>query len=288
MADPNVTARTLQKLLLAHTPAERLAVAQGYLHTLVADEDRETVEIILGALFEGKSEPVPIVVLVHGIRTNAQWQETAAPLIEKELSAKVVAIKYGVFDAFRFWFPFWFRGGPVKRILRELRDIHANTNHAPLYVIAHSYGTYSVADILRRHPDVIITRLLLCGAIIEDGFRWDTLPRCPPHILNFCGTRDMWPIWAKATSWGYGSTGTFGFGTARVYDAFFEVGHSGFFDEAFIRGHWLPFLIDGKRPTTSTKRPETSILKLWLQLFPGQWLAVAGALVVLWLWATNG
>lgn len=280
MDDPQVFARNFQKRLKGMTPQQQIALAKSFLDDHVPQESRQFVEIVLMSLLEGKREPSLVIVLLHGIRTNAQWQDQAVQILEKEVGAIVVPIKYGAFDLFRFWFPLGLRRGPISRILRELRTIQADKATTPMRVVAHSFGTYSISRILLQHTDVKVSHLLLCGSIIKDGFRWDRLPRCPEKILNMCGTEDIWPIFAKSTTWGYGSSGSFGFGTARVDDVFFDVGHSGFFEESFIRQNWVPFLLSGTKPESQVVRPETPWPKLVAQIIPGQWLLLTAALVV--------
>jgi hypothetical protein len=47
-----------------------------------------------------------IVLLIHGIRTQAEWGPMVRSKIEIPGQVEVVPIKYGYFDALRFWFPF--------------------------------------------------------------------------------------------------------------------------------------------------------------------------------------
>ncbi len=63
------------------------------------------------------SEPDKIIVLLHGIRTQAHWAEMVANVLETELGVRVQPIKYGFFDVIRFLFPFWTRREPVRKII---------------------------------------------------------------------------------------------------------------------------------------------------------------------------
>ena len=121
-----------------------------------------------------------------------------------------------------------------------------------------------MGKILEDHPDIKFHRLILCGGILEDDFRWERYgDRLAPgdklewQVVNDCGMQDVWPILAKSISWGYGSTGRFGFGHVRVKDRFHAGGHSEFFTAEFATKYWLPYLssstvIDGEIDRVTT------------------------------------
>ncbi|MER8470465.1 alpha/beta hydrolase [Mesorhizobium sp. M1328] len=199
----------------------------------------------------------PIVLLIHGIRTRAYWQGPVKALLEKQAGVEVVPVKYGYFDVFRFWCPFGFcRSGPIDRLHKEIRDVAATSNGRPLYLIAHSYGSYALTRILLRYNDIRLDRLILCGSIVPRGFDWGRISSQINHspareaIVNECGTRDIWPVAAEAFSWGYGASGTYGFGSTQVRDRVHEMPHSGYFKIAFIEKYWVTFLASGECKTS--------------------------------------
>jgi len=203
-----------------------------------------------------------IIILVHGIRTQAVWQDLVATELRQHQNAIPAIIGFDYFDAFRFWFPFFFRRGPVDRVEREIRSLLRDNPNAEISVLAHSFGTYVVGRILKERPDLQFRRMLLCGSIVPTNFQWDALRSFPSGgVVNDVGTRDFWPALAKATSWGYGASGTFGFRTTKVKDRFHDFSHSDFFTVEHIRSYWLPYLVNGdieesewshKRPTPPT------------------------------------
>lgn len=189
--------------------------------------------------------PTHVVVLIHGIRTQAPWTETVAEIVAHQCDATVIPLRYGYFDLFRFLSPVFTRRRPVRRILRELRDIQRLYPHSQISVIAHSFGTYALCQALQE-PDMRLNRLVLCGCIVSPDFHWDQhAAQINARVLNDCGTHDIWPVLARAVTWGYGATGTFGFGTARVRDRFHKFTHSGYFNEAFVTAYWVPYLRAG-------------------------------------------
>lgn len=199
-----------------------------------------------------------VVLLIHGIRTRAEWQDSLCSFLEKEENVSVEPIYYGYFDVFRFLSPFFTRHAPISRIEREIRRaIDRYPNHQ-LTIIAHSFGTYAVGEVLKKHPEIKLHKLILCGSIIHQNYPWDRVEKYQIHgsVINECGVKDIWPILAGSMSWGYHSTGTFGFGTIGIKDRFHDGGHSDFLNLSFAEKYWIPFLFEGD--FIKTKRPNTS------------------------------
>ncbi|MDX0849182.1 hypothetical protein GOD74_12250 [Sinorhizobium medicae] len=116
----------------------------------------------------------PVIILVHGIRTRAFWQGMVRSILTQELGATVVPIKYGYFDLLRFLCPFGFcRRGPINRVHRAIREVVDDYDDQRPIIIAHSYGTYAVAKVLEEYSDVYLCRMILCGSVVPNNFRWD-------------------------------------------------------------------------------------------------------------------
>lgn len=207
-----------------------------------------------------------VVLLVHGIRTQAEWQDRIRQTLISAGVDDVLPVKYGYFDAFRFWSPLKsMRARPIARVERELRAAVAAHPDCEFSILAHSFGTYSVGSILEEHPEIRIHRLALCGAILPRDFRWDRLRGQVGEVVNDCGARDVWPVLADALSWGYGASGTHGFGAVLVRDRFHACGHSDFFSDTFATSYWAPFFVEGRlvEPDYAGGRPRSP---LWMSL----------------------
>jgi len=233
----------------------------------------------------------PIVVLIHGIRTHASWAEMVAAVTEPACGVRVIPLRYGYFDVFRFLCPFFTRNAPIQRIVRELRDIRADNPTSEISVIAHSFGTYALVKALAER-EVRLHRVILCGCIVAEDFRRaDYRSQLgADDILNDCGTHDIWPVLARSVTWGYGASGTFGLGTTGVRDRFNKFSHGDYFNREFVEQYWVPFLKTGEvRPTDWEKERNTP--PWWqsaLSWFPLKYLLLALLIlggILSWNWA---
>ncbi len=177
--------------------------------------------------------PREIVLLIHGIRTFAYWQPMVQRVLEEIPNLEVRAPSYGYFGVIRFWCPFFSRKQAINEVLLEVQKAqNALRSYADsrLSVIAHSHGTYVITKILDQHLNVHLHRLILCGSIVPRRFRWDAVSsRIKMPIINDYGTRDVWPVFAKCLTWGFGDTGRHKFGKAEVRDRAHDFAHSDFF-----------------------------------------------------------
>jgi pimeloyl-ACP methyl ester carboxylesterase len=260
---PEDLLRNLKELLDGSAAKDALAAFRGFKAAHSKDQ-----HALLDAAFDLYSlgqldvttQRLLVVALIHGIRTTAGWQEKARQALAVDGKIVVAPIGYGYLDVIRFIGP-W-RNGPITTVEHKLRDLQRLHSGCDLVVMAHSFGTYIVSEILRQSPDIRIKRLLLCGSIIPDAYRWDQLPHefTNQSCVNEVGTRDFWPVFARVASFGYGVSGSFGFKTPRVSDRFFDYGHSDFFTDDHLKTFWKPFILtgqvvaspwDSKRPTPS-------------------------------------
>jgi hypothetical protein len=215
-----------------------------------------------------------VVLLVHGIRDFAEWEQKVSPILERIPYTRVPPLSYGRFDAFRFWFPFWTREAPVKKLLWRIRSARDRFSTAKLSVIAHSFGTYAIGKILRENPDIRLHRLILCGAILPSEFRWDQIRHSvETEIINDCGIRDIWPVLAQSTTFGYGPSGRFGFGTPGVRDRYHDFGHGGFFEDSFVANYWLPWFRSGNF-VKSNAPPRSGTRWHLLTIIQLKWIAI--------------
>lgn len=197
-----------------------------------------------------------VLLLLHGIRTRADWFEIVEGIFATETICEVVPIRYGHFDLVKFLFPLPFaRAMPIRKIRRELQNAKAKYQHAKISAIAHSFGTYALMHAIRNDADLELFRVILCGSVVPEQWEFENyfITRGEAiNIVNDCGVRDVWPVLARCCTWGYGASGTFGKAGVGVRDRKFPLSHSEFFNPRFISKYWVPFIQSGEivRPKT--------------------------------------
>lgn len=230
-----------------------------------------------------------VVLLIHGIRTEADWQEMVVRQLEGP-SIRVFPIKYGFFDVFQFLIPGPTRMWPIQRVLKEVRLVRDRFRTAKLSIVAHSFGTYIVSQLVRDNFDIRLFRILFCGSVVPSTFAWEKVLRqiTEDQVVNECGKSDIWPVFAQAVTWGYGATGTHGFGSVVVRDRYHPGGHSQYFDQNFVKKYWVPFLQRGEICPSDWEqsRPSTPWWLSFLGWLPLRYLAliapIVTAMIVAW------
>jgi pimeloyl-ACP methyl ester carboxylesterase len=150
----------------------------------------------------------------------------------------------------------YFRRKKIDQVLTQLKFARASNPNAKISILAHSFGTYIVAEIITSQPDIIVHRLVFCGSIVpfDHPFLHQIGHRITDCIVNDVGTRDVWPALANSVTTGYGDTGTYGFRShPKVRDRWFKgFKHSDFFLETdFCKENWIPFFKQGENGLVS-------------------------------------
>lgn len=230
-----------------------------------------------------------IVVLLHGMNTNAEWQEALAEPIRNQTNIEPLVIGYGNFHPLKFWFPYCFRSKRIKKVLTDLRGVRRRNPDAEISIVAHSFGTYILCKILSTANDLNFHRILFCGAIVEADYDWSSVEKqFTSPVINDIGRWDYWPSMAKSWSWGFGDSGCIGFQNSLVRDRHFEFGHSDFLDVGHMQQYWLPYLLDGRVVTSpySLVREKMGVSERvfraisWIELIL---LVIVGYCLISWL-----
>jgi pimeloyl-ACP methyl ester carboxylesterase len=189
-----------------------------------------------------------LVVLVHGINTEAYWIDLVKPTLE-DAGFVVAPTSYGNYTVLKFLLPF---KGPRRkaadRVVRAINIAQELFKPSEISVISHSFGTYVVGHILAEHPELKWERIIFCGSVLKDTFPlFQFLYRFNPPMLNEVGSRDYWPAIAESAGWGYGSIGSRGLHDPAVSTRWHHgFRHSDFLTETFTETFWIPFLKDGR------------------------------------------
>lgn len=188
-----------------------------------------------------------VVVIVHGIRDFALWQDSIRQVLE-ESNFVVESTNYGRLNIIQFLIPIaFFRRLAIKKISRQVRIIKQNHPHSSISVIAHSFGTFVVSQLIKQNFDVKFARVIFCGSVVAYDFEFENVQgRFLAPILNEVGTRDVWPAIAESVTFGYGSAGTYGFRRPLVRDRWHNGARHGYFlHREFCSKFWIPFLKNG-------------------------------------------
>lgn len=220
---------------------------QLHLQSFSDPDERRIAEASLFLTSAAAPQKKHIVVLLHGMNTNAEWQEALAEPIRNSTHIEPLVVGYGNFHPVKFWIPYFFRRGRINKVLTDLKGIRKRNPDADISIVAHSFGTYVLSKILAACADVRFHRILLCGAIIDTDYDWSAVSnQFKEPVINDIGRKDIWPSMAKSWSWGFGNSGCIGFQNSLVRDRHFTYGHSGFLNVKHMKKYWLPYLLDGK------------------------------------------
>jgi pimeloyl-ACP methyl ester carboxylesterase len=198
-----------------------------------------------GPVLAGKKR---LVIFVHGIRDPSFWSQKLRTLFEAE-GFIAVPIGFYVFDIFRFLLGI--RRKAVERVKQQIKDAIDSHPGAEVTIIAHSFGTYVVSRILDEDPSLDISRLVMCGGIVRRNYRWDKTVRLNyqgqgrMEVINEHSGRDIWPLFARHATLGFGDSGTIGCQDANVIDRQHDVRHSSYLTEEFAKTYWIPYLARG-------------------------------------------
>ncbi|MDX1723931.1 MAG: hypothetical protein R3355_12610 [Pseudomonas sp.] len=233
----------VQTLWTATDPKQRKEV-----FSLVRSTIPEEHKLLFDGLVDNKRSGIrdsadsKILVLIHGIRTDGAWQRQVQQELHGVANLQVHDLGYDVVTGMQLAGPF--RSGPVNKIVRDIRRLKDEEPLARISVIAHSFGTYIVSRVLEEHPDISFEKIVLSGCLIKRNYPWDRNARGmrKSSIINDVGVRDIWPLIASCSTWGYGSTGRVGFKSATVTDRYFDYSHSEFFENngVHIKKYWRP------------------------------------------------
>ena len=226
-----------------------------------------------------------LVILVHGIRDFSRWQiEVAATLMQQGFL--VAHTNYGRMNLLEFLFPAdFFRQRAQEIVWTQIQHAMQLHPEAKVSIIAHSFGTYVVASILKKQFTLSINRVIFCGSVLRYSFPFQQInQRFKFPILNDVGTADPWPAVAEAVTTGYGSAGTYGFLKPGVQDRFHNgKTHSDFLKKSFCNKFWVPFLRNGTIVAGDRHAVSPPVWVQLVSIFKIKYLIAAILLLVL-LW----
>ncbi len=200
-----------------------------------------------------------LVILVHGIQTTGLWHESLRRLLEDKQQGVVVhGHNYGVVSVATLVMP-WRRTPKIRHFNEELLAVTTSESWDRIDIVAHSFGTYIVAQGLlqldrdgRASKLPRINTLVLAGSVLPAKYPWrELVSRRVDRIVNDCGIYDKALLLTIFPIPGLGLAGRAGFEGFTGHDLvnrWFAFGHSGFFAKAgdgaptFMESWWLSLL----------------------------------------------
>jgi pimeloyl-ACP methyl ester carboxylesterase len=213
------------------------------------------------------------IILIHGIRTHANWYQLVQEVFADIEGVEIEPVKYGKFDLLRFLIPGPWRNDPIKKSENKILPIIQESRSANriVSVISHSNGTYVVSKLLKNSPLFKIDNLIMCGSIIDADYDWNLVShKVSGKIINDYGVKDIWPAVAKSFTWGFGHSGTHGFGSP-VKDRMHNTTHSAYFEKEFMTEYWKSFFETGKIVNPRYYSDDLPNSPWWFSIFDIPW-----------------
>lgn len=187
-----------------------------------------------------------VVVSLHGIRTRGVWQKDLAPILSNA-GFIPYPLDYEYFSTLRF-----LRKGSREKMVewlqKELEDIKARERVRRLSIIAHSFGTFMTAAVIKKHAGLRFDKVILAAGIVRRDFDWGACfaREQVNFVRNDYGRLDIWPKIAQKLVPKAGSSGSERFQQNHAgrleQKPFLKYGHSDYFCETHFRDEWIPTL----------------------------------------------
>ena len=229
-----------------------------------------------------------VVLTLHGIRDLGGWQDRARDLIEAKIpNSKCLKVDYDWFDPLSFLSPFpSSRLGPYQNFHKRYENAKKRYPNAKISVVAHSFGTFLVGELLKQNPNAIFHRIILAGSVLKRDYNWKKVrsrfgvgvAQPNPSVMNEKGNKDPWPTVASIVHWRYGKAGSIRFingdDDIGILEKDYEGGHGVFLTDDHITHYWLPFLQGDNVPSCNARpREQLSFVERAFKTIPGlSWL----------------
>ena len=244
-----------------------------------------------------------VLFIVRGIRDSAysEWVSSLRTQAEKVYGpGNVITPEYGFFTAAQFAMK------PIRRRnIPSFRDLYAEqlakNPRTQFDVIAHSNGTYIVAESLASTPSMQLRHVALAAPVLPQEFPWANLHRRGQfQALRYDTARQDWPVGILCPglrALGYDDVGPAGlvlFGVPTHWgdgtESMRRVGwYPGGHGAALMPGnreHLLRFVDTGTDFSAGEKlQDEAGSLAVWTRLTPYLlWLVIVGVVLGVWRW----
>jgi pimeloyl-ACP methyl ester carboxylesterase len=220
------------------------------------------------------------VLSLNGIRTRGVWQKDLVPVLARH-GFIPYALDYGSFSIFKFASR-RARDRKLEWLRSEYERVTTDCGVQRPSVVAHSFGTYLVAGLLAKYPNLLFDKVIFAGSIVDRRYDWASKLGAGQvnFVRNDYGSLDRWPKLARYLVRDSGASGTDGFTgehPALLQQRFPKHRHSDYFHRRHFTDYWIPTLtrVD---VAESERRRLTDVLDVACQTVAAR-LAVDGRLV---------
>lgn len=188
-----------------------------------------------------------VLVTVHGIRDNGDWQDAVSDLaVNKSVVDRSESYKYGFFVKFVFPPTRSAQVAVFRRRLEELLNVVDSnvSDQSIVHFAAHSFGTHVIYHALRTLPERytgVIGNIVLMGSVLpsEADVVKIALGSKRSAIFNFCSVNDNVLLLNATLPLNSGLAGRVGFKGQfegrYLQQRFFRFGHGGYFSDLELR-----------------------------------------------------
>lgn len=208
------------------------------------------VRHVIDGIFEPKyEEGLSHVILIHGIRTYGEWQLNVQKILE-DYKIPSTAIFYDYFPTIKLLLNRFFGYSIQTKIEKQYHYIKSKHPEKKISIIAHSFGTLLVTQLLLKKDDISFDKIILVGSIVNRNFSWQKMmeDNRVNRVLNECADGDIFPILAKKYIPLAGASGSSYFGPNNdnvINERHSNQTHSSLLKDTNIQEkRWIPFLIN--------------------------------------------
>jgi pimeloyl-ACP methyl ester carboxylesterase len=217
--------------------------------------------------------PKKVVISVHGIRTRGVWQKELVPILARADFVPYV-LDYGYFTVLSLLRRSR-RERKIDWLLQEYNRIVQESGDQRPSIIAHSFGTFQVAELIERYPDVKFDNVIFAASIVRSDFDWARVLDGGQvnFVENDFGRRDFWPRLAAKVVRGAGDSGAAGFKCRNDWlnqRCFPHYKHSNYFHYIHFKQNWIPTLLLNMRQIIEILKGAIQTVATALSLSSGQ------------------
>ncbi len=216
------------------------------------DQDLEVENLPVYVVIKAKTRDINWMLVVHGMNTVGTWQQEFSWLLANHYkhAVPVYIYKYGNIKIKPLLL--LSQKKQIKQLATAIRAIQKQAPEGKPDVVAHSYGTFLLSEIIKdpSYQDIKLGRIILVGSIIRPDYDWQSIIQSKrvEQVMCHHSKKDHIVPLAHYTIPGSGPSGKIGFNdTIHVHHhQEKDYGHSSYFEaenlNSIFPNVWKKFL----------------------------------------------